>query len=444
MAFKVFTIRPTAGRTTATVKGLAPGGRPGRRPCIIPIFLPMSGCEHRCAFCNQTAITGIRSTMPSADGVARTIQDLWPRRTPQDRPVQIAFYGGNFLGLPGPVVRDLLAAAAGPVAGGAAVGIRFSTRPDTITPDRLTAVGRFPVTTIELGLQSLDDHVLSLARRGHDAACTTKAARMIKAAGFELGLQMMTGLPGDSPRRALLTAEKMLALAPDFVRIYPTLVLDRSPLAKSYRRGAFAPPGLERTVGLVSRLYLVFAAAGIPVIRMGLQADASLAAEGTVLAGPYHPALGELVHNRIFLALASAALERHADGVPHATVRVHSRHLSRMIGAGRANLHRLRRRFPRRTITVCGDDRVGPHHLEVISQDASGNRKVDRAVDKAPAAIASRKDELVKSWPFRKNEIPAEEAVSQSEQVIGFCPSCRRKPAYRVLTAAGCGRRPVS
>ena len=394
MASGLFAMRHSAGRTTATVEGLAPGGRPGRRPCIIPIFLPMSGCAHRCAFCNQTAITGMRSAIPSAEGVARAIEAALPMMARPNRPVQIAFYGGNFLGLPGSIVDELLAAAALYVERGGAGGIRFSTRPDTITADRLAAVGRFPVTTIELGLQSLDDHVLALARRGHTATCTTNAARMVKSAGFELGLQMMTGLPGDSPRRALSTADRMVALAPDFVRIYPTLVLDRSPLAERYRRGTFAPPGLERTIALVSRLFLVFAAAGIPVIRMGLQADVSLAAEGTVLAGPYHPALGELVHSRIFLALASAALERYPCGAQPAVLRVHSRHLSRMIGAGRANLRRLRTRFPHRTITVCGDDDVGPHHLEVISQDASGNPKVDRAVDKAPAAIASRKSDM--------------------------------------------------
>jgi histone acetyltransferase (RNA polymerase elongator complex component) len=362
--FRGFTIRHAAGRTTAQIEGLPPGGQPARRPCIIPVFMPMSGCAHRCAFCNQSAITGVRPDTPTAADVVRRVE-AFLRLTPRRRPVQIAFYGGNFLGHPLPLVRELLAAAAGFAARGDAVGIRFSTRPDTVSPNRLAAVGDFPVTTIELGVQSLDDRVLSLSRRGHDAACAEAAAKRVKAAGFELGLQMMTGLPGDTSRSARQTALKMIALAPDFVRIYPTLVLHRSPLAESYRNGAFVPATLQEAVGVVSRLFLLFTAAGIPVIRMGLQADPSLSADGTVLAGPYHPALGEQVHSRIFYALAAAAIERHPGRAQPLVLHVHSRHHSRLIGARRANLRRLQRRFPQRPLSVRSNGGIGPHHLEV-------------------------------------------------------------------------------
>lgn len=387
---KVFTIRHAAGRTTATIAGLPPGGEPRRRPYIIPIFIPMCGCAHRCSFCNQTVITGTRSKAPAAGDVARSIENLLPLVQGRGRSVQIAFYGGNFLGLPKPLVRALLTAAAVYVHRGDAGGIRFSTRPDTISPGRLSAVAEFPVTTIELGVQSLDDRVLTQARRGHDAACAMKAARAIKAAGFKLGLQMMTGLPGDTPQGALQTAGKMVALAPDIVRIYPTLVLKGSPLAVHFRKSAFAPATLRDTIDLVSRLFLRFTAAGIPVIRMGLQADLSLSAGGTVLAGPYHPALGEQVYSRVFYALAAAVLTRHPDRDHPIVLQVHPRHLSRMIGAGRANLRRLQQRFGQPSLSICGSDQVGPHHLEAKRPDLPSRPNVHLAVDKPPMPIASR------------------------------------------------------
>lgn len=360
-----FTIRHVGGRTLAAINGLAPGGQKTAAPFIIPVFLPMSGCPHRCTFCNQTAITGIRSRAPQGTLVEDALKTFLPLKRHPSRPVQIAFYGGNFLGLPAPAARELLEAATAAINRGEVASLRFSTRPDTISAKTLALVRDFPVETIELGVQSLDDRVLNRTRRGHDAACTVRAARRIKATGYRLGLQMMTGLPGDTPAGALKSAEGIVALAPDFVRIYPTLVLKNSPLAGQFRAGTFTPATLEATIELVSRLFLIFTAAGIRVIRMGLQADESLSSAGTILAGPYHPALGEQVYSRIFYHLAEAAIARHPRGTHAPVIDVHPRHLSRMIGTGRANIGRLEARFKIKKLSVQANPAITPHHLEV-------------------------------------------------------------------------------
>jgi histone acetyltransferase (RNA polymerase elongator complex component) len=370
-----FSIRHANGRTMAAVPGLAPGSYIPPRPFIIPVFIPLSGCPHRCSFCNQSAITGVAPYRLSAAAVEQTVRTWRPRVRDSNRPVEIAFYGGNFLGLPTGLVQDLLTAAAGFVHRGAAGGIRFSTRPDTISPETLAVVHNFPVVAIELGLQSMDDRVLGRNRRGHTAASTTAAARRIKSAGYALGLQMMTGLPGDTKEGAEQTAETMIRLAPDTVRIYPTLVLANSPLARQFRKGDFIPMGLEETITLVSRLLMRFVSTGIPVIRLGLQAEETLSSADTVLAGPYHPALGELVYSRIFLNLAAAALARHPDRHRPVRLRVHPRHLSRMMGAGRHNLRCLQTRFQNPSLSIQPDEGITPHHLEV---------------DNTPAPIASR------------------------------------------------------
>lgn len=372
---EAFAIRHANGRTSATITGFAPGGQKQVRPFIIPVFIPLSGCPHRCAFCNQTAITGVKPYRLSGSAIEQSIRAFLPFVRDRDRPVQIAFYGGNFLGLPEREVCDLLETAATFVARGDATSIRFSTRPDTITPSTLATLRDFPVATIELGLQSMDDRVLALTRRGHNANVTGDAAHMVKSAGYALGLQMMTGLPGDTTRGAEQTARKMISLNPDFVRIYPTLVLEHSQLAERFRTGAFVPATLEETIALVSRLFLLFTISRVRVIRMGLQADDALSSAGTVLAGPYHPALGERVYSHVFYHLAAAALSRHPDRQHPLGIRVHPRHLSQMIGAGRQNLHRLKAQFHIEHLTVRADTGITPHHLEV---------------DNSPAPIASR------------------------------------------------------
>jgi histone acetyltransferase (RNA polymerase elongator complex component) len=360
-----FTIRQTNDRIIATIDGLPAGGQTGARPFIIPVFIPMSGCPHRCAFCNQTAITGVKPHAISPSAVTRAIDTYLPFVRDRGRSVQIAFYGGNFLGLPGQHLHDLLAIATSHVTCGDVASIRFSTRPDTITESRLAAIRDFPVHTIELGAQSMDDRVLARANRGHNAQCTESAARMVASAGYALGLQMMTGLPGDSPRQAIRTARELVSLAPDFVRIYPTLVLRQSRLAEAFRTGTYLPASLHETIALVSRLFLVFAAAHIPVIRMGLQADEALSAPGAILAGPYHPAFGERVHSHLFCRLAEAALAQAPRGAPALNIRVHPRHLSRMIGTGRENLTRLKAHFHLENLSIQADTGVSPHHLEV-------------------------------------------------------------------------------
>jgi histone acetyltransferase (RNA polymerase elongator complex component) len=370
-----FTIRHANGKTSATINGFAPGGQKQVPPFIIPVFIPLSGCPHRCAFCNQTAITGVKPYRLSRSAVEKSIRTFLSFARDRDRPVQIAFYGGNFLGLPERQVRDLLEIATVFVASGDAANIRFSTRPDTISQNTLATLHDFPVAAIELGLQSMDDRVLALTRRGHNANDTVEAAQMVKSSGYALGLQMMTGLPGDTARGAEQTARKMISLNPDFVRIYPTLVLEHSPLAEKFRTGAFAPATLEETIALVSRLFLIFTISRVRVIRMGLQADESLSSAGTVLAGPYHPAFGERVHSHVFYHLAAAALFRHPDRQHPLGIRVHPRHLSKMIGAGRENLHRLKTRFHIEHLTVRADTGITPHHLEV---------------DNLPTPIASR------------------------------------------------------
>lgn len=325
------------------------------RPFVIPVFLPNIGCPHTCTFCNQVEISGVKSHIPSGENLGQIIKTFLGYKKNR-HPVQISFYGGNFLGLPKKNITALLEKASRFVEQRLVDTIRFSTRPDTINKENLDLIKDFPVSTVEIGAQSMDDHVLALAHRGHTSLDTEKSAVLLKQGRYEVGIQMMIGLPGDTDNRALATAEKLAVLYPDFVRIYPTLVLKNSNLENQYRESKYQPLNLEHAVSLTKKLYLFFQNRNIRVIRMGLQANTHLSKENTVLAGPYHPAFGHLVYSAIFLDLARSALEsKKSFSNDSIVIKVHPHYISALRGLNNRNIIELKNRFQVQTIHVLPD-----------------------------------------------------------------------------------------
>ena len=283
------------------------------------------------------------------------IREFLKHKKENRKPVQIAFFGGNFLGLKTEEIKSLLDSAAEFVSAGQVDGIRLSTRPDTINERCLEMIKDYPVSTVELGVQSMDDQVLVLAGRGHSASDTIRAVEQLKERHFRIGLQMMVGLPGDDETGALTTAQRIADLGPDFVRIYPTLVVANSRLAGWYENGDYTPLSLEKGVSLVKKIYLKFLKAGIDVIRMGLQASEDLEDGTIVLAGPYHPAFGHLVHCEIFLDMAIAAIEAANTLKETLTIFVNPRSISKMRGLNNSTIKRLQRRFQLTSLSIKPD-----------------------------------------------------------------------------------------
>ena len=325
------------------------------RPFIVPVFIPHAGCPHRCSFCNQWAVTGRPEMRPeSGDGLA-SAREFLRFRGRRRGPAQIAFFGGNFLGLPAERIRSLLATAAEWIRNGEFDGIRFSTRPDTVEPQVLDLIGDFPVQCVEVGTQSMDDEVLRHSRRGHTAADTTTAVQRLKARGYEVGLQLMVGLPGDEETRLLESGRCIADLDPAFVRIYPTLVLAGSLLATWYHEGRYRPLALDETVDQTMKLYRLFRQRGIPVIRTGLQPTKELTAGSTVVAGPYHPAFGQLVQSACFLDAVRTALRRRPILGDTLELRVHPRYTSHARGQRNSNCAALKKEFGFSAVRVAPD-----------------------------------------------------------------------------------------
>ena len=312
------------------------------RQTIIPVFVPHVGCPNDCVFCNQRRISGaVRPITP--EEVSRAVCE-GAAVTPEGVERQLAFYGGSFTAIPIAEQTALLEAAQLYLTDGTLSSLRLSTRPDAIDEGVLQRLRRCGVKTIELGAQSMDDTVLTLAGRGHTAAQVAEAARMVKAHGFELILQMMTGLPGDEDGKAsFMTARAIADLRPDGVRIYPTVIVKDTALYDRWQAGTYTEHTVEAAVEVCARLVPIFEEAGIPIIRLGLNPTEDLSA-GDAAGGAYHPALGELVRSRMMLNAVRDRLRGCKDG-EKVLIEVGKGRLSQMIGQKRCNVKALQEEF---------------------------------------------------------------------------------------------------
>ncbi|MBQ5905344.1 MAG: radical SAM protein, partial [Clostridia bacterium] len=219
-------------------------------------------------------------------------------------------------------------------------GIRISTRPDCIDKEILTVLKKYGVSSIELGCQSMNDEVLLLNGRGHTAEDVRRAAKLIKEYGFEFGVQMMTGLYGDSDELAVKTAESLIALSPDTARIYPTVVLEGTRLSELYEKGEYTPQTVEEAAELCARLLSMFEEKNIKVIRLGLHSGGNV--EEGFVAGAYHPAFREICESKIYLSKILALIDKEQIPEGDITVEVNSKCVSALVGQKRCNIQKLR------------------------------------------------------------------------------------------------------
>ncbi len=320
---------------------------------IVPFFIPHTGCPHTCIFCNQHAITGQKKAPLTPDHV-RAVIDSFLKYNKRNK-AQISFYGGTFLGLNNSEITMLLSEAERYIQSGQADSIRFSTRPDSVTEEKIELIKQFSVETIELGTQSMSNLILDKAGRGHSASDTVNAVRLLKKHKFETGLQLMAGLPGDTETTILESTLEVIKLEPDFVRIYPTIAFKGSGLEQLFNSGLYRPLTLDRCVTIVKKMYLLFTGKNIPVIRMGLQSSSDFESGDDIIAGPYHPAFGHLVISALFLDMArlSAGTSIHLTKAP--VFHVNPKDISKMRGLKNANISVLIKEFGFSNIQVKPD-----------------------------------------------------------------------------------------
>jgi len=316
-----------------------------KRQYIIPIFVPHLGCPNDCTFCNQTKISGEQKHVTAFDA-KETIEYFLSILKDRDSYKEIAFFGGSFTGIDEKEQNSLLEVAYEYVKNGKVDSIRLSTRPDYIDRKTLKRLKKYKVKTIELGVQSTNDYILKKCKRGHTYQDVVNASNLIRKYGFNLGHQMMVGLPESNELDDINTAKDLIRLKPKMVRIYPVLVIRGTELEQQYKDGEYEPLTVNQAVERCKELTLLFEQHHVKVIRIGLQNTDSISnpdsEKSEVVAGPYHDSFRQLVESEIYYDKMVSEIKNLGTKVKEITIHVNPQTANNVIGYKRENINRLK------------------------------------------------------------------------------------------------------
>lgn len=333
----------------------------------IPIFIPHMGCPNNCVFCNQRSISGCEEF--DVSDVRRQIEEALSTVGADDE-CEIAFFGGSFTGIERSLMISLLSLAKEYIDRGKVESIRLSTRPDYINEEILDILSRYSVRTVELGLQSMDDEVLSASKRGHNSECAERACVLVRQRGFELIGQMMIGLPCSDPEKEIYTAKKLCELSVDGVRVYPTVVFYETELCDMARAGAYEPLALDDAVERCAEVLDVFDKAGVPCIRVGLCASENLSDPEKVYGGAAHSALGELAMGELFYKRMCQSVDMLSSDIMGKKMIIYVARgaVSKATGQKRRNVLRLCERYALSSVKIKEDGALGGYELKLEIQ----------------------------------------------------------------------------
>lgn len=325
----------------------------------ISIFIPHIGCPHRCSFCDQRTISGAEK-IPHGDDVREICEKaLAEVKSPEN--TEIAFFGGSFTAIPRAYMTELLEAAYSFVGEGKFKGIRLSTRPDCIDREVLTILKKYGVTSIELGAQSMSNKVLEANQRGHSAEDVEKAAKLIREFGFELGLQMMVGLYKSDMADEFETLDKIAAIRPDTVRIYPVVILDGTKLGELYKSGEYSTFSFDEVTEFAAIAMMKFEYEGIKVIKCGLHASEFV--ERDMLGGFYHPAFRELCESNIYRRKMEELIAYETKSGFDFIFAVNSICISKAMGHKKSNVEYFKNQGI--NIKIIGDENIPKYQVEL-------------------------------------------------------------------------------
>jgi histone acetyltransferase (RNA polymerase elongator complex component) len=361
------------------------------RPLVIPVFTPQEGCPHRCVYCDQGTITGVTRPNWSRASLQAYVEDFLARS--RRHPVQVAFYGGSFTLLPETRQAFYLGAVQGFLQHGRVQSLRLSTRPDAVSSQSLRFLQAMGVRTVELGVQSLNDRVLAASARGYTSLEVVQATGRLRDSRFRVGFQLMPGLPGEGHATFLETVDKSIAIRPDFVRLYPTVVLSGTTLEDLYRRGSYRPLSLPEAVDWCKEALLRLSRNSIPVIRMGLQTGPTLERPGAIMAGPHHPAFGQLVKSALWYDRISPDLAEVSRGSPEPIIHVHPWDLADVRGHRNGNISRWLTEMSLPWLDVISSTEIPPGEFRVTSGQSRRPSSVVRCGPEAESILRQAQDE---------------------------------------------------
>ena len=316
-----------------------------KKEYIIPIFVPHLGCPHACVFCNQTKISG-ETREVTAKEVKETSEYYLTNFKDGDNYVEVAFFGGSFTAIDVEKQKELLGAAYEYIAKGKVQSIRISTRPDAINKEILKMLKKYKVKTIELGVQSANDYILNISKRGHTFEDVKKASKLIRWYGFTLGHQMMVGLPESTRLDEVNTAKALIKLKPKIVRIYPVLVIKGTELESMLQSGEYTPLTVVQAVERCKEVAELFNKKKIKIIRIGLQHTDEITdpenENSEVVAGPYNPDFRQLVESAMWYDVIVSKIKKFNTKVKEVEIRANPEDVNNIIGHKKENILKLK------------------------------------------------------------------------------------------------------
>ncbi len=319
-----------------------------KRQYIIPIFVPHLGCPNDCTFCNQRKISGQMKNI-TANDVRDTIEFYLDNFKEKNSYKEVAFYGGSFTGIEPELQEQLLGAAYEYIKAKKIDGIRVSTRPDYIDKTVLKRLRKYKVKTIELGVQSTNNYILENCKRGHTYEDVVKASKLIRKFKFNLGHQMMIGLPESTELDDINTANDLIKLKPKMVRIYPVLVIKSTELERQYNSGEYTPLTVEQAVERCKELCYLFGKKKINVIRIGLQSTDTICSPqnngSEVVAGPYHETFRQLVESSIYYDTIVNQIKKLNTKAKEVEITVNPQNVNNVVGYKKQNIQKLKEMY---------------------------------------------------------------------------------------------------
>jgi histone acetyltransferase (RNA polymerase elongator complex component) len=311
----------------------------------IPVFIPHLGCKNECVFCNQRKISGIIKE-PTRTEIINTIES-YLNSFKIDKKVQIAFFGGSFTGLDFNKQIEYLEIANEYIKTGKVDSIRISTRPDYIDVYILKMLKKYNVKTIEFGVQSMDNYVLKSSKRGHDDLSVIRACRLVKLFNFQLGIQIMIGLPESTLEKEIYTLNKIISLKPEQIRIYPVYVIEDSELYEMYNNSKYKELSFEDAIYRCIKLIEILKDTEIKIIKLGLQSSDYITQNNKKIIGPVSDNFAEYVLAKIALIKIEEYIkDNYVENVDkELNILVNSKYLSITIGPKKINKEYIEKKY---------------------------------------------------------------------------------------------------
>jgi len=137
------------------------------------------------------------------------------------------------------------------------IGISVETRPNLITPEEIKRMRQLGITKIELGVQTLDEKILTKNKRGHGLKEIISATKLLKDAGFKICYHIMPNLYGSNPKKDLEMFKKLFSdenFRPDYLKIYPCVVTRGSKLYKLWQKKKYKPYSEKTLINLLIKM----------------------------------------------------------------------------------------------------------------------------------------------------------------------------------------------